>query len=890
MRARSRGALIALAVVGVIAAVGLGRRRHPVGHAPAAPGGADRANGSGAARAMSAAARAGLPAAAPDDPDATLRLEGEVIDADQQPVPGALVVLSTMPPRSVRSEADGSFVFTGLLPRTFSLSASADDRIAGPTVVALTARTEPVILRVQAATTVEVLAFDALTQHAIPGATVEVREPLPAQATTGPRGVARLRGIGPGQHRLVVTAAGYAPSFPVLMSSGRPETVQSLVVTMQPGVAVSGRVVDGDGRPVAGATVTGESAARSEPIIDPSAAPVTDAAGRWRIAAVAAGTVRFRARDGRHAPGSSAPVSIDGQAARDGVTIVLSRGGRVAGHVLMRDGKPAAGASVRAALGGARPEALAEVRCDQDGAFEVTGLPLRTVELLAVGAEGTSRVQSFDLSARDEEPAARLTLDVDATIAGTVVTPDGTPVPEAQVSALPEERGGGVELRDPPMTVADGGGRFVLRGLPEGAYRLRASLASSGPPARGAAEAVARTGERNARVVLASDGAIVGEVAFADDNAPDFFQVRLDGQLPVPFRGTRSFRLACPAGHHVLAIQGPGFRERVVSGVEVTVGADDDLGLLRLDRGRTIRGRVISSAGAGVGGARVTSAALLIGDGSSLGAPTGAGGIGRIETTSDPDGGFVLTGVGDQALSVVAEHTTLGRSTPAPVAAGRDPAPLTLVLLPLGSLDGVVSRGGKPVENAVVAATSRAQGQARFFVRSGPDGRYRFDRLSPDDYTVAAGDSDNPLDQRISTRFVHVGEGPAHLDLDLPVGSNSCRVRLPAATRDVVNAQVYLASGTLSARVAGDIERSLLQRSDGTVHIGHIVHNGSVTFDQLASGAYTLCAVTLRGDLSDPVVAQRIREAAPSLPVTCQPIQLADSPTPADVVIPVQAL
>ncbi|HXU69222.1 MAG TPA: carboxypeptidase-like regulatory domain-containing protein [Polyangia bacterium] len=889
MRVRTKVSLALLAAIALASAatfVGRGRRHEQAPAAAAAVGATGRAR----------LASSTLPPLSPivdaahADPLGTLRLEGQVIDAEQQPVGGATVVLSTVPPRSVRSEADGSFVFTGLAPRTLALSASVDERVAGPAVVALTERTEPVILRVQGATTVEVLAFDVLTQRAIAGATVEVREPLPMQATTGVRGVARLRGVGAGPHQVVVTAPGYAPSFPTLVSNGRPGTVQSLVVTMHPGGAVSGRVVDAEGHPVAGATVTGESAARGEPLVDARAAPVTDAEGRWRIAAVAAGTVRFAARDGHHAPGSSALLSVDGKAARDDVEIVMSRGGRIAGHVVGRDGKPVAGASVRAALGGGKPEALAEVRCDSDGAFAVTGLPLRTVELLAVGAEATSRAQSFDLSARDEEPAARLVLDVDATIAGMVVAADGTPVPEAQVSALPDERGGDQALRDPPMTVSDGGGRFTLRGLPDGAYRVRASFASAGASARASAVEHAHSGDREVRVVLASDGAIVGEVAFADESAPDFFQVRLDSALPVPFRATRSFRMPCPAGHHVLSIQGPGFRERVVPSVEVHVGQDENVGLLRLDRGRTLRGRVITSAGSGVGGARVTSAALLIGDGSSLGAATGAAGIGRIETTSNADGSFVLSGLGDQALAVVAEHASLGRSTPTPVGADHDPPAVTLVLLPLGSLEGAVTRGGKPLENAVVAASSRAQGQARFFVRSGPDGHYRFDRLSPDDYTIAAGDSDNQLDQRITTRFVHVGEGAAHLDVDLPSGVASCRVRLTAPPREVVNAQVYLASGTLSARAAGDIEQSLLQRPDGTVNIGHILHNGSVTFDQLASGAYTLCTVALRGDLSDPVVAQRIREGASSLPVTCQALQLAASPTPLDVVVPVQPL
>jgi protocatechuate 3,4-dioxygenase beta subunit len=815
------------------------------------------------------------------DPTATLRLEGQVIDADQQPVAGALVALSTNPPRTVRSEADGTFLFTALPERALIVTAALEDQLGGPTVVALTDHTEPVILRMRAATTVEVVAFDVVTQRPLGGVVVELREPIPMQATTSPRGVARLRGVAPGPHQLILTAAGYAPSFPLLQSAVPGGAIQSLVVTMHPGVAVGGRVVDDAGHPIAGATVTGESAARAEPIADARTAPVTDADGRWRLAAVAPGTVRFRARDGQHAPGSSAPLNVDGKSALDGVDIVLSRGGRVAGHVVTHEGRPAPGASVRVGERGGPP--LAEVRCDAEGAFDLSGLPRRTVELLAVGPEGSSRTESFDLGARAEETAARLSLDVDASIAGIVVKGDGTPVPEAQVSAIAQEGRGGA-LRDLPMTVTDGGGRFTLRGLPEGAYRLQAAFAAATSAARAPSELEVRTGERNARIVIDPDGGIRGEVAFQDGSAPDFYQVRLDGRVPVPFRATSVFHLTCPPGKHVLAIQGPGFREKTVTSIEVAVGKESDLGLQRLDRGRTVRGRVVSLGGKPIGGARVSSAALLIGDGSSLGAASGALGIGRVDTTTAPDGTFVLSGLGDRAFSIVAEHVTEGRSTPAPVSAGGDPAPLTLMLLPLGSLDGTVSRGGKPVENAVIAATSRAQGQARFIVKSGPDGRYRFDKLTPDEYAIAAGESDNQLDQRITTRVARVGEEPAHLDLELASGGASCRVRLPARGGEILNAQIYLASGALSAAVAGDLEQMILQRSEGTVHIGHIVRNGAVTFAQLTAGAYTLCTVPLPGDLSDPVVAQRIRDGAAALPVSCQPLQIPASAQPVEVV------
>src|SRR5262245_16143219 len=46
-----------------------------------------------------------------DDPRGTLRLEGQVIDADDHPVGGATVVINSNPPRTTTSEADGGFAF-----------------------------------------------------------------------------------------------------------------------------------------------------------------------------------------------------------------------------------------------------------------------------------------------------------------------------------------------------------------------------------------------------------------------------------------------------------------------------------------------------------------------------------------------------------------------------------------------------------------------------------------------------------------------------------------------------------------------------------------------------------------------------------------------------------
>ena len=72
-----------------------------------------------------------------DDPTGSLRLEGQVIDGDEKPVGGAIVAIDTNPPRTVTTEADGSFTFDHLIGREYKLEASAGDGYAGPAYLRL---------------------------------------------------------------------------------------------------------------------------------------------------------------------------------------------------------------------------------------------------------------------------------------------------------------------------------------------------------------------------------------------------------------------------------------------------------------------------------------------------------------------------------------------------------------------------------------------------------------------------------------------------------------------------------------------------------------------------------------------------------------------------------
>src|SRR6185295_5343448 len=104
-----------------------------------------------------------------DDPAGSLRLEGQVIDADERPVAGARVIVSANPPREATSEGDGSFAFEGLLAREYDLEASAGAGYGGPVRVRLVKGSEPVILRLEPAGDVEITTLDAADRHPVAG-------------------------------------------------------------------------------------------------------------------------------------------------------------------------------------------------------------------------------------------------------------------------------------------------------------------------------------------------------------------------------------------------------------------------------------------------------------------------------------------------------------------------------------------------------------------------------------------------------------------------------------------------------------------------------------------------------------------------------------------------
>ncbi|MEZ4367848.1 MAG: carboxypeptidase regulatory-like domain-containing protein [Kofleriaceae bacterium] len=829
-----------------------------------------------------------LPPPRDDDPVGTLRLEGQVIDGADAPVAGARVALDTAPPREVVTEADGAFAFTGLLARDYEVAARTDDGVAGPVRLRLTDTTEPVTLRLAAAGSVEVTVTAAEGGAPIAGAAVELRASPVARAVTGADGVALLRGIGASWAPVAARAEGFAPAAVMVSTSGVGDAPIRVALALTRGAAIAGIVVDDAGAPIAGARVHASNVAEPLPVVDPRAdAVTTDAAGRFVVPALAAGSWRLEARHGDHAPTQAPPITVDGIHPRSDVRLVMGAGGVVRGCVVDDAGAPVAAADVQLVADGHvawRPRRAAYT--DADGRFEVTGLPRRAVDVVAWHPRGASAIQRVDLTATRTADVT-LTLAHAGELGGVVVDEAGQAIGDAVVELTPSF-GGGPELRaawavrGAPAAITDQGGQFRFQGLPAGGYQVstRRPGAAAGPPG---ASVAATTGDLALRLVIAADGVVRGRVVLAPGGAFSAFTVAVgDGPRRAGGGGDGAFAVAAAAGRYPVTIAGPGFVEKLVPDVEITAGATTDLGTIEVTPGRAISGRVLAADGTPVDGAQVAVGALLSGGGDSLYIADES--LGARETRTDVDGRFVLDGFGPGSLVVLAGKDGLGRSASVRVPPGGASVTLELVLEPSATLRGRVVRGGAPLPDTIVIANPIGATSANFFVTTGADGGFAFAALAPAPYVVYAmigGGGGQPKD--LYTRGVDVALGAeATVTLDATPGPLALTVDVRTDAGGVVPmAQVMVIEGLIEATTVDELrDGTRMPLGDATlpVFLRYAV-DGPAEVVGVRPGVQSVCVAALLNPLADPS----------GLPVRCEPVTLPASPPAQRVAVTVPA-
>jgi protocatechuate 3,4-dioxygenase beta subunit len=831
------------------------------------------------------------------DPEGPLRLEGQVQDADGHGVGGAEVWLSSVPQRSVKTEQDGTFAFDKLVGREYGLSATAGDRVGGPVQYKLTETSDPVVIRLVESAKVIVTVVDDAGKP-VEGADVRAAQLGERTARTGADGTATLKPVHPGWVAVQVSATGYAPghSFTQVGSAGATGTIK---VTLRKGFAVSGRVVDEGGSPLAKVRVTTAGiwdmpGSGVEPVI-------TDTKGQFTFAALAPGSHTLLATDGEHAPAHSAPVTVADAPIRN-VTITMKAGGVLAGTVVDDVGKPVPFATVRVAGDDQQMWRVdsRQATSDRSGRFELRGLARVKLRARAESDAAASSIATVDLAAKPEVKDLKLVLDVKGTIAGIVVTDTNEPVSEVQVNAFPDILGGAspdaVSLAGMSSATTDGAGKFTIRGLPEGEYRLRAARSSGGQYEWGQQGTPAKTGDKAVKITLAADGSVVGKLVLENGNAPKLATVQVGYQPSTPSAADGTFTLTAVApGKYDLHVRGPDFAAFVQRDVEVKPGKPTDVGTLTLTRGRKLVGKVIDAAGNAVPGAKVKTGDMLFSmQGAEDQMETWEEMAGMRTGVTDQDGRFTLIGIAKKATNVIADHPARGRSNAAAVPAGtEDLPPITLTLRGFGTISGKVTSKGEPVGGATITETPKGGGAQVRMVQTEADGTFTLTKVGEGTHVVSAmQQSAFGMSLKSTSTTVQVRAGQeTKVNIDIPVGTLVLAVAVkPQAGAKVDAAQVFLFRGKVTMHNAKELTDGFLAGGVQGMKFWYGEGKPTPEFDELVAGEYSVCTIPVTGDMNDATFQARMQEHMEALKVYCKQVRLAPSPSKQTVVHEVPAM
>lgn len=685
---------------------------------------------------------------------ATGVVEGVVFDQDGEPAPAVAVRLDDG--QTTWSAPDGRFQFDDVPPGRHMVSATAPGLAAPPVGVFVSRRERSVAwLHLRAGTSLTVEVIDRETSAPIPGAIgslvvarygTSLR--IEADGAANARGLLTFPSYPPGPVLLHVEAPGYAAAV-TLATGDRAGLASRERVVLERGAPLAGVVVDESGRPVADAAVAWRPCRGPGAMRD---AVRTGADGSFGLV--------FGPRDGicelsvDHDAYESTLHALPDGTVPDSVRIVVRAGRAVAGRVVDAHGRPVPGAAVGTSvpgIGGGK-----QTITDDAGAFTLRGLPGPHVEQFLYAELDDARSDPVAVPVDPVEPVTLALVHTDVA-AGVVVHADGRPAAHASVRFQgPHEVDPAVSDRAgtfwiPGEVLTDRHGRFEIRGLAPGRYRVMAVAAIDvGEQAAVPLQAhdVLQAGATDHRLELPAPTMLTGRVVTADGAPVTAFSVRLGGSAAVDFHARDgSFRYGplspLPRGVS-LEVRADGFVASSLT-LEPPSGPHSDVGEIVLTRGYVVRGRVVGADGVGVAGALV-----------AVRAPD------PMTDRTNTDGAFSMT-VRDLPVSIQAVEVGVGVSRVHEV--GHDGASVELVVPETGrlevrlegetELEAISLQAVDPAPGAFhLLSIPRVPGESAEFAGDLPPGDYLLQDASGADSSLGASLGNATVDAGRVTRLV----------------------------------------------------------------------------------------------------------------------------------------
>jgi hypothetical protein len=663
----------------------------------------------------------------------TAVIRGIVADSLGTPLDGAAITVTggAGSGGTKVTSADGQFMFGGLQPGTYEVSAAAPGFVPHTETLTLLAGEDRFIpFYLQPSAMPGSIAGTVTDSRGEPlaGASVKVMPDMPdaspvAEYTTAEDGIFQFHDLAAGNYTVSVSVYGYQPVFrTIVVSIDQPSIVN---IALLPAAAplngeIQGTVEDAQNRAIAGAEVLLIS--QNNQTVGPV---VTGGDGSFRFSDVNAGTYAVSVQAAGYDPAvQTATLSMEHPLAKLAFLLVpagaAGRPGAVYGNVADARGMPVDGAQVVLTDEEGIPK-TDPVLTRADGTYRLDNVPAGSYRL-AIRKEGFAPYTDSLTVEAGLETAANAILHGAGSIRGVIRNKQGGPVRDADVTI----RDTANNLVGLPMKTGEDG-VYAASGLPEGAYLVDVRAAGYRQPAP-ASVTVQAGGSAAADFTLTGLGSIRGQVADGQGNLLAGAVVTVwdaDGrQVGEAMRGS-SFEMAdMDEGGYIIRAAADGY-SNAERNVTVVAGKVSDLDRIVLEREEgSLAGSVRDLADAAVAGARI--------------ALQGTSGSPVLDTVSDASGAFMFRDVppGTYTLHVSAEgYAALPERT---VTLQKGAAVVENIrLTEIGEADGqVITVRGEPVSGATVQITDTEGRPAASPVTTGADGKYVFAGLPKGSYTL----------------------------------------------------------------------------------------------------------------------------------------------------------
>ena len=370
------------------------------------------------------------------------------------------------------------------------------------------------------------------------------------------RGSASLSGrASPGDHFVLALADGWLFRFGEVVSLVAGET-RTTEISLDRGAAISGRVVDSEGKAVPGARIVGEyrpggvqgmgllvrrllryvdgeflrGAFEAVSAVDGSFTLDSLPPGLYDLAAQAKSFPETRLR-GVESGASDALIILGKGASLRGALIDGADAPVVGANLILEREEDRIAAPMLAMGMGDMPNRIGRWLGDgplsrttaENGAFRFERLAAGKYRLSLEGAGFLQFSQAVELEPGGDVDLGAMRVDRGAAIAGVVRLEDGSGVPGARVAALPAQRGifgMGSSMDDlfsgRTTAMTDAGGSFRIAGLRSGKYRLTANKAGHA----GAVQREVEVGAEDVEITMRAGARIAGRVVLRGGMQP----------------------------------------------------------------------------------------------------------------------------------------------------------------------------------------------------------------------------------------------------------------------------------------------------------------------------------------------------------------------------------